>query len=237
MSRAYAPWNEVLEHESAAYARENNWLMRQSSAYAAGNDMLAHESTAYARENNWLMHQSSAYAPGNDVLVHESTAYARENSVLMRDRIGCTYERDAMTSVRAGRPRWVVALLAAACTSPSPSASGSALSGVNGAAPISALSESDKQALCNWLAQQFGGYHSRGVCADSATGGLQGPVDLSGCLDLLMDYAHCSSPVSLFETCIQQETAGACNGPPTAASAPACATYHASCATADAGGQ
>ena len=142
-----------------------------------------------------------------------------------------------MNSVRAGWLGWLVTLLAVACTSNSPGSSGSALSGVNGSAQIASLSDSDKQALCDWVAHQFGGYHGRGVCADSATGGLQCPVDLSGCLDQLIDYTHCSGAVSLFETCVQQEVAGACNGPPTDASAPACATYHSSCVTVDAAGQ
>ena len=143
----------------------------------------------------------------------------------------------ACYSVGAGWLVWLITLLAAACTSSSPGASGSALSGVNGSAQIASLSDSDKQQLCDWVAQQFGGYHGRGVCADSASGGLQGPVDLSGCLDQLIDYTHCSGAVSLFETCVQQEVASACSGPPTDASAPACGAYHASCATVDAGGQ
>ena len=142
-----------------------------------------------------------------------------------------------MMSVTAGWPVLVVGLLAAACTSTSPGPSDSGLSGVDGGGPIASLSDSDKQALCNWTAQQFGGYHGRGVCADSATGGLQGPVDLSGCLDQLIDYTHCSGAVSLYETCVQQEVANACNGPPTAGNAPACAAYQATCAAADAGGQ
>jgi hypothetical protein len=45
--------------------------------------------------------------------------------------------------------------------------------------------------LCDWVAQQFGGYDSRGVCADSATGGLQGPTNQSECVVDLLPPATC----------------------------------------------
>ena len=73
------------------------------------------------------------------------------------------------------------------------------------------LSLGEKQALCDWIAQQFGGYDSRGLCVDSATGGLQGPVNQSGCIDQLRDYTQCSPTVGDLQFCVQAETQNACD--------------------------
>jgi len=79
-------------------------------------------------------------------------------------------------------------------------------------ANLMTLTPGDKNALCDWIAQQFGGYHSNGVCVDAAGGGLQGPVDLSGCLDLLKSYTTCSATVGQLQACIQDEVRDACMG-------------------------
>jgi hypothetical protein len=100
--------------------------------------------------------------------------------------------------------------------------------GVDGTKMLSGLAPGDKQALCDWIAAQFGGYDSRGVCADSATGGLQGPVSQSGCEDQLLDYAHCTATVAQLQACVVAEVSNACN-PPSAPPTPECRVLAASC--------
>jgi hypothetical protein len=95
------------------------------------------------------------------------------------------------------------------------------------------LSPGEQQALCDWIAQQFGGYHSRGVCIDAAGGGLQGPVNQSGCLDQLPNYARCGAAVAQLQACIQAEVRDACSTP-TGGTPPECALFS-HCGLADGG--
>jgi len=86
---------------------------------------------------------------------------------------------------------------------------------------LSNLSRAEKNALCAWIAKQFGGYDSRGVCADSATGGLQGPTDPSECVADLLPPESCTATVAELQSCVQSEVRSACS-PPSASPAPDC---------------
>lgn len=91
---------------------------------------------------------------------------------------------------------------------------GSGQSGTLGMDSVRALADlslAEQQSLCDWIAHQFGGYHSRGICADSSTGGLQGPVNQSGCIDQLSAYARSSLTVGQLQACIESEVRNACN--------------------------
>jgi len=82
---------------------------------------------------------------------------------------------------------------------------------VDPSANLSSLSPADKAALCDWVAQEFGGYDSRGVCADSATGGLQGPANQSECVVDLLPPATCPATVGQLEACVRSEVQNACD--------------------------
>lgn len=94
-----------------------------------------------------------------------------------------------------------------ACGAPS-----SGTTAPNASANLMTLPPSDQNALCDWIAQQFGGYHSNGVCLDAAGGGLQGPVGMSGCIDQLKNYMRCAATVGQLQACIQDEVRDACMG-------------------------
>jgi hypothetical protein len=92
------------------------------------------------------------------------------------------------------------------------------------------LTPGDQSALCDWIAQQFGGYHKNGVCVDAAGGGLQGPADMSGCIDQLKDYMKCNSTVGQLQACIDDEVHNACQGSADpGASSPNCTAFNATC--------
>lgn len=135
--------------------------------------------------------------------------------------------------------RWLLLFVAVGCSSTSSSTSStpSTSSGVDTSKSLSSLSSAEKNALCDWIAQEFGGYDSRGVCADSATGGLQGPTNQSGCVDLLPP-ASCPATVGQFQSCIQSEVQNACDWAAVSPT-PACAflTARACGGTSDAGAE
>jgi hypothetical protein len=101
--------------------------------------------------------------------------------------------------------------------------------------PIANLALGDQRTLCDWIAQEFGGYDSRGICADAAAAGLQGPADQSSCLDSLKDYTRCSVTVGQLQVCVRWEVRNSCTLP--LPPSPECAVFGPSCGRSnDAGG-
>jgi len=68
--------------------------------------------------------------------------------------------------------------------------------GVDRSQQVSAVSDTDKGALCDWFAPMVGGYGTTPACADYI---LEAPPDKATCL---VDFPNCAVTVGQFEDCV-----------------------------------
>jgi len=76
-------------------------------------------------------------------------------------------------------------------TSPGPS-------GVDSSKQVSAVTDADKGALCDWFAGMVGGYGATSTCADAA---LEAPPDKASCMS---DFPNCAVTIAVFESCVSR---------------------------------
>ena len=70
--------------------------------------------------------------------------------------------------------------------------------GVSSSEPISAASDADKGALCDWYAAMVGGYGAPATCAMAQ---ITAPPDKATCVS---DFPVCSVTVAEFEDCVER---------------------------------
>jgi len=83
-------------------------------------------------------------------------------------------------------------VMAAACEG----GSGSGPAGVDRSKQVSAVSDADKSALCDWFAPMVGGY---GAAAPCTLGGVSAPPDKATCV---AEFPVCAVSVGQFQDCI-----------------------------------
>jgi hypothetical protein len=119
---------------------------------------------------------------------------------------------------RAGLALAITAVALPACSSTSGSdKSPSKLPPVSTSQPVSGLSESDQQQLCDWQAALYGGYGRTLDCADAEGQGEMvgvGPTDQASCVgqfaQLSVETKSCGATVGQFETCLQWDVTNLC---------------------------
>jgi hypothetical protein len=73
------------------------------------------------------------------------------------------------------------------------------------------LSSIDEAALCDWFAQQWGGYGGSIGCQGSGGAVLSAPQDRASCEDNLSSWGPaCPLDVGQFESCVEWETKNVC---------------------------
>lgn len=70
--------------------------------------------------------------------------------------------------------------------------------GVNASEPVSAASDADKGALCDWYAGMVGGYGAPATCAMAQ---ITAPPDKATCIS---QFPVCNVTVAVFEDCFQR---------------------------------
>ncbi len=88
----------------------------------------------------------------------------------------------------------MVTLACGGSTTPGGGAGGPA--GVDRAKQVSAATEADKNALCDWFAPMVGGYGTTPACTGYL---LEAPPDKPACLT---DFPNCAVTIGQFEDCV-----------------------------------
>jgi hypothetical protein len=132
------------------------------------------------------------------------------------------------------RARIVIASLAFGTGACSSSSSGPNLDSNEA---LTALSSGDQGRLCDWEAQQYGGYGKTVSCGTGLVAPLRGPTDQASCVSALRPSstsAFCQVTVGQFETCARWRVQNGCGtaDPPF----DCVALRNPNCSVADAGG-
>jgi hypothetical protein len=112
-------------------------------------------------------------------------------------------------AMRAGWLMAVSAAVACACgAKASTSSSSPNTSGLNldSAKRLADLSATDWQSLCDWVAQEEGGYGNTIACDAGNGGSLIAPTDESGCVAEYSEGPNCPATVQDMVLCIQNLT-------------------------------
>jgi hypothetical protein len=126
-------------------------------------------------------------------------------------------------------PLALMACLAGACSS-----SSSFSPNVDSSKALTSLSASDQGRLCDWEAQQYGGYGKVMSCG-GLVAGQRAPADQASCVSALPPSSasmYCPVTVGQFENCVHWKVQNGCGtaDPPTDCAAlrnPNCASYDA----------
>lgn len=95
---------------------------------------------------------------------------------------------------------------------PSSSSSNSAGPNLDASKKLADLSVTDWQTLCDWTAQQQGGYGSTIVCDAGGNGGsLSAPTDEATCVQEYAEGPNCPATVQQMVSCIQLWTKTWCD--------------------------
>ena len=86
---------------------------------------------------------------------------------------------------------------------------------------LAALSSGDQGRLCDWEAQQYGGYGKSVSCGSGLLAAQRGPTDQASCVSRLPPSSvslYCQATVGQFETCVRWTVQSGCQAiatPPT----------------------
>lgn len=103
---------------------------------------------------------------------------------------------------------------------------------------LAALSSADQGRLCDWEAQQYGGYGKSVSCGGGLLAAQRGPTDQASCVSGLPPSSaslYCQATVGQFEACVRWRVQNGCMAianPPT----DCVALRNPNCSVADAGG-
>jgi hypothetical protein len=112
-----------------------------------------------------------------------------------------------------------VCMVAAACSS-SGSPAGS-VAGVPSSTALGSLTAQQQASLCDWVAQQYGGYGHSAPCGDA--GSKDGPSTQAECVGSLGSLSGCPATVGQVSSCLQQSGVCGADG----STSPDCAAVNA----------